>query len=75
MCKFYRTVITIEIISDEGPVEWDHINDIQYALVNSKSGCTGGIISERVFSITQEEARALIRERKGDPTKVGLEWE
>jgi hypothetical protein len=67
MTRFYKTIFTVEIVSDS-PLEWDDINDIALeATLNSYR------VAERNAIISEHEAAEFAVAVGDDPSWLGIE--
>lgn len=68
--KFFRTTITVEVISEECPVSELGLADIAREI--AEGGCSGEIKNTRVEQLTPGQAAQALIEQGSDPDFLGL---
>ena len=63
--KFFRQVIEIEVLSEDVPLEWDELNDIEHAIIY---GDCSGVVNETLREeVTGPEMAKLLIKQGSDP--------
>ncbi len=63
--KFFKTVLTVEVLSDESPLEWDSLADVSYAITDGD--CSGKITNEAVTKLSGPEAAKALQDQGSEP--------
>jgi hypothetical protein len=70
--KYYRQVITIEVLSAAEPLAWDGINDIADAI---HDGCSSGVMEETVNEeVGVVEMAELLDAQGSEPSFLIDDW-
>ncbi len=69
MSKFFRTTITLEILS-EGPFEFDDLHSVNWSI--TQGDCSGRIVDSTHEEITEPELVALCDKHHTDPEFFGV---
>jgi hypothetical protein len=68
--KFYKTIITVEILSEDVPPEWDDLEDIYYLI--GQGDCSGMITSDHTFQVDASTIAKALLEQNTDPSFFNL---
>jgi len=71
MRKFFKQVIQIEILSEDVPLEWDNLENIDFAITSGDS--SGKITEISSDQVTPQEMAKLLQEQHSDPEFFGLD--
>ena len=52
---FYKTTITVHVLSEDAPLEWDDLKDVAYAITDGD--CVGLLEDTSAVAMTEEQAR------------------
>lgn len=63
--KYFKTIILFEVLSEEEPVQWNSLADLNYQV--TEGHCSGRLMSESSELISEEELRMCCRYHGTDP--------
>ena len=70
MRKFYRRVVTIEILSEDEPAEWEDLSDLEYLM--TEDHCSGRTDVGFPEEVTPAQMAKLLIAQGSDPEFFGL---
>lgn len=71
MRKFFKQIIQIEVLSEDVPLEWDNLRDIDYAIIDG--GCSGKVDEISCEPVSAPEMAKLLIGQASDPGFFGLD--
>jgi hypothetical protein len=73
MTKYYKTIVTITILSEEVPPEWNNLKDIDYLI--DQGHCSGMVEATSETEVTAKEMAQLLMEQNTDTEFFNLDEE
>jgi len=64
MKKFYKTIIQVEVLSEE-PFQWNNLSDVNDAITDGN--CSGKVTEISSKTLNAEEVREALTEHRTDP--------
>jgi len=63
--KFFKTILKVEVLSEDVPLEWDSLSDVAYTI--TEGDCSGRVTTEKVEKLNAHNVALELQEQGSDP--------